>query len=165
MFKASILTTAGLFVAISASAMPNVGDQAVYDVTSTQGGQSTKFAYVMEIVSYDAAANKFLQQNKYQIPGQPERVETEWKDASEYVSDATVDDVLANCRDYGGTPQTIKVPAGTFPTCKLPVSDQKRLQIAGSMWVAKVSFGIARSDTTENGQHTLVELRSFHVLP
>lgn len=59
--------------------------------------------------------------------------------------------VLSQCVQSSGTPETVVVPAGTFPACKF--SNQS----GGSTWIADVPFGMVKVVTAELS----LELTSF----
>jgi len=158
MLKTTILSA--FFLSTAAFAMPQVGDQAVYDLTLTKDGQTYHAVGVEELVATDGS--RFLQRETQKMDGQPEQVSENWKDASELVSDARADQMLAQCAQAGGSPATTTVPAGSFATCALDVNNQDEGGVpSGKVWLGKVPFGVVHAEVTQNGVTTLIDLRSF----
>jgi hypothetical protein len=145
-------------VSASAYATPKLGDFAQFDLTISLDGQSAQGEMVQEIVQ--ANGEKFLERNTVNIPGQAPEVTENWKPASEFMDDATIDAILANCADAGGSLQNVSVPAGTFTTCALNFDNEES---RGTAWVAKVPFGVARLQSTIKANNVTVDalLRSF----
>lgn len=146
----SVLFTATAF------AMPAVGDNAVYSLQLSQGGQTISGTLETTITANNAGT--FSIESKIDLGGQ-KQVQTEQKQANELVSDALIADVMANCSNYGGKIQSVTVPAGTFNACALPAQPQDG---TGFTWIAPVAFGVVKVDTTDTqGQKTYAELNSF----
>lgn len=142
-----------------AFAAPKVGDTATFDATVTVGAATTKATAVLELLKQDG--EKFLQRTTVTYEGAQPSVTEEWKESSELLDDARVDEVLAACAAQGGKPGKITVPAGTFEACELGYDDDGS---AGTDWIAKVPFGTAKSEYTlkADGKRVELSLRSFH---
>jgi hypothetical protein len=156
--KISMILLAFFGMNISAFAMPTVGDQALFAVTDTTNGQNYTGTVEIKLVSFDAAAKQWDEQELITVGGQTNtRQQTLTTD--QLLTDASVQGILNNCTAYNGTLQTITVPAGTFGTCALPDNGNGQ---TGTVWVSNVTFGIVQSDTTNssNGEHTVLKLIS-----
>lgn len=154
--KSVFVSLASLLVTASAFAMPAVGDQALYNVNLTQGAQSMTGTLEQLITGMDGSL--FVVQQTTNM-GKDSQVQTDKKAAQDLLSDATVNMVLQNCAANGGKSETITVPAGTFPTCAIPVQDSEG---TGTYWIGAVAFGIVKGDFKySNGVHAVMDLQSF----
>lgn len=153
--KTAFMTLASLLVTASAFAMPAVGDQALYNFSVTQGGQTISGTMEQVITGMDGA--KFVVQVTTNT-GKDSQVDVQKMDAQDLLSDSTVTSILQNCAGYGGKPEIVNVPAGSFATCGLPASGEN----TGTIWVGDVAFGIVKADMTnsQSGAHTLADLQS-----
>lgn len=154
----SILALA--LVSTSAYATPRLGDFAAFNAVISVNGQTIQADVQQEIVQQDAGNNQFLERQTVVLSGRSPEVTDSWKAADEFLDDATIDAILANCAAAGGTSQAITVPAGAFDTCAVPFDNESTQGIA---WIAKVPFGVAKADSLnkENGMNVSMELRSF----
>lgn len=145
-------------VSASAYATPKLGDYAAFDLTATQNGQTAQGTLEQEIVQ--ANGDQFLERQTVTFSGQTPEVSEGWKAVSDFLDDATIDAIVANCASAGGSAQSITVPAGTYNTCAMNFDNQDS---QGTVWITMVPFGVARVDTTikENGVQVSALLRSF----
>jgi hypothetical protein len=153
-----ILLTAGVFLmASSAFAMPKVGDDATYAVTVTEGSQATKGSLEMQLASYDSGADQYDEKVTLTVGGQTQSWDNQVQSQA-LLSDSDIEQALSNCAAIGGKADNVTVPAGTFAACGLPMDDG---QNSGTVWLAKVSFGMVKQDTTDaSGKRTVAELQS-----
>lgn len=131
----ALLMASLLIVSASALAMPKVGDSALYRI-QTQG---MTFTQKIELVSYDASDDTFVQKETTTHQGQSQ-VEVNNVAASDLINDQTADLMLQYCQSQmGGTLQNISVTAGTFATCSVydPASQSQ-------VWMGKVPFGMVK---------------------
>ena len=143
-----------LFLSASAFAMPKVGDDALYDVTKTQGDSTVKGAYETQLVSFDSAANVFNEKITVTVNGQSQS-QTQQVDPSGLLTDDQVNEAMSNCSAFGGKTDKVTVPAGTFDTCSLQTSD------GSTIWISNVSFGLVKEvATAADGSAVQFELRS-----
>lgn len=146
-----------LLVLISGSiafATPAVGDYANYNLTVIQGGQTLTGSYELAIVGKTATGFKVT--TTITVPDQPAQYEEQDVAANQMLGDAQIGSILGQCSMYGGTLESVTVPAGTFETCNLPTD-------TGRASVASVPFGIVKqSQKSESGEMT-IELKSFVV--
>jgi hypothetical protein len=157
----SLLVFSALVFSLSAYASPKVGDYAAYATTLSLNGQTIQADVQRELTQFNASTNQYLERQTTQISGQSPQVNESWTDASNYLDDATIDSVLANCAASGGALQAVSVPAGSFNTCALPFSSDDS---SGTAFVAKVPFGVVRLDSVRksDGMTTQMNLRAFH---
>src|SRR5690606_17551356 len=122
--------------------------------------QQANGSFQQEIVQFDSAKNEFLERQTVLMEGQPSEVTDLWKPASEYIDDATIDAILANCDSVGGTPQAVTTRAGVFNTCAMNFDQEDS---SGTAYVAKVPFGVARVDTVlkSNGVSIVLMINNF----
>jgi hypothetical protein len=154
--KTIFMSLVSMLFAATAFAMPAVGDNAVYNVTISQGGQSV--AGTLESTITAANGGTYTVESKINLGGQSQ-VQNDQRSEQEMVSDALVGQIMGNCAQYGGKLESVTVPAGTFNACALPADPQ---DVTGYTWVAQVAFGVVKVDTTNTqGQRTYGELKSF----
>jgi hypothetical protein len=145
-----------LFFVAPALAFPAVGDRVVFDGTYTSpDGLAVVYTQTMEIVAFDAGAEIFTLSNTFVSSGKPIQ-DTETIPASEMVSDIKVREVLDGCEAAGGTIEDIRVPAGTFRTCRSSKQD------GGTVWTADVPFGLVKEIYFDGEDRVEVELRGLH---
>lgn len=137
-------------------AMPKVGDLSNYNGTfQGSGGGSIAFTQALQLTSFNAQANTYAMTSTLVTPNQT-KTETENVNAADLLTTEQVADALANCPAYGGTAETIVVPAGSFATCKIVNNDGSQI------WVAQVPFGIAKQISYDEDKNILtLELASF----
>ncbi|MGZ3655387.1 MAG: hypothetical protein ACXVB9_02580 [Bdellovibrionota bacterium] len=162
MLKTTILSVFALLLSSAAFAMPTVGDQAVYDVTIVKDGQTYNATSVIELAQFDAAKNQFLERETQTMAGQQPQVTDTWKNASDLITDAKADQLLANCSAAGGVSATVNVPAGNFSTCVLPVQDDAG-KPSGKVWISKVPFGVVHAEVDQDGVTAVVNLRTYTI--
>jgi hypothetical protein len=134
----AFLILAALVVSTSAFAMPKVGDKALYEGTMKHNGQDMAFTMESVLTAYDAAANRYNQTNTMQMQGET-HAESGWVDAVNLLTDAQIDQVLAECAKFGGVSEEVAVKAGRYQTCRLANGD-------GTVSLGKVAFGIVKID-------------------
>jgi hypothetical protein len=154
--KTIFMSLVSVLFAATAFAMPTVGDNAVYNVTISQGGQSMTGTLESTITAANNGA--YTIESKINMGGQSQ-VQNDQRTEQDMVSDALVGQILGSCAQYGGKMESVTVPAGTFNACALPADPQNG---TGYTWVAQVAFGVVKVDTTDTqGQRTYGELKSF----
>jgi putative hemolysin len=149
------LASMTLLLSVAAAATPKVGDYSEFDLTVSQGAQSMVGTYSMAIVS--EAGDQVSTLTTIHFEGQTDQVKEEVSKKAEMLNDQTIADVLTNCAQYGGTLETVTVPAGAMNSCKLALQENK-----GHAWIAAVPFGIAKQVLTspEGAVYTL-DLKRF----
>ena len=144
-----------------ALAYPTIGDQALLKGTATSGGMTANVSLDRSIKDFDASSNSYVVVETQSVDGQ-EATATSVMTADELISKAQVDMAITYCAQAGGTSESLTVPAGTFATCKMEVTDENN-QPSGHVWIADVAFGIAKYSNTEaDGTSYTLELESFH---
>jgi hypothetical protein len=157
-FIALAITLAGL----AAEATPGVGDKSVFAVTLTSGAQNMNGHLTMEITAYDAATDMWTVVTNTEMNGQKQSQTTPTKTA-DLIADASIDSMLSNCAGSGGKTDSVVSPAGTFPSCAVPISDD---QSSGTLWISKVPFGYSKWTTTrKDGLIVAGILESFVAAP
>ena len=155
MFKTAFVLSLAL-LAGSAMATPKIGDQANFSLTISKAGQTIPGAISFELTQFDASRNQFLQHQVTQVQGGQTQTQDNWVSANDMLTDEKIDAVIANCVRAGGQNQSIQVPAGTYPTCALPINGNDGTK--GVVWVAKVPLGLVRFDSTNNDGVTVSAL-------
>lgn len=154
--KTIFISLVSVLFTTAALAMPAVGDNAVYSLQISQGGQSMSGTLETTITGF--ANGSYSLESKINMGGQ-QQVQNDQRQAQEMVTDALISQIMTNCAQYGGKLESVTVPAGTFNTCALPVNPQDG---TGTTWVANVPFGLVKVDSTDTqGQKTFGELNSF----
>lgn len=154
--KTIFISLVSVLFTTAAMAMPAIGDNAVYSLQISQGGQSVSGTLETTITANNSGT--FSIESKINLGGQSQ-VQTEQKSEQEMVSDALIADLMSNCANYGGKIESVTVPAGTFNACALPAQPQDG---TGFTWIAPVAFGVVKVDMTNpQGQKTYAELNSF----
>lgn len=123
-----------------AEATPALGDKSVYDVTLAKGGQSMVGTVSFELTAYNKSTDSWTQISITDFNGQ-KRTQTETIEGQDLLDDATIDSILTDCAGRGGKEETIDSPAGSFPSCAVPVVNSDG---TGTVWVAKVPFGFSK---------------------
>lgn len=155
--KAAWTMLPAFLMTATAFAMPNVGDDAVFDATITSGTQSYQGTAEFSLTSYDASTDQFNQHTVQTIGGSTQANDA-LVDHLAFITDAQATDAVASCAHYGGTAATVTVPAGTFATCAIPVQNPGQ---TGTSWIAPVAFGVVKQDVTNSdGSHVVLSLRT-----
>lgn len=148
------LTLAVTALSLAAQAMPAVGDTANFSgQTATGSGQLVQFTMSMQLTAFDAASQTWTEQVTTTVPGRPAQVQTKQVATSDLISDATVTQLIANCAGEGGVAETVTVPAGTYPTCR--ITDNQ----GAAYNVGQVPFGIVQA--AQPSSQLSMQLQSF----
>lgn len=150
---AFFLTTA---VATLAMAYPSVKDMASFKGKySSAAGGDIDYNQTLEVINFDAASKVYTLKSTVNYNGQT-NVQNQEISADELLTNEKVANILANCSEMGGAPDSLTTAAGTFNTCKVP---QER---GGQIWVGDLPFGFAKEIfIDEEGNRTEVEVVSF----
>jgi len=150
--KYLVLAVAFLSCAV-ASAMPKIGDYSAMNVILNNNPIGT---LENELTQYDATKNQYLQVTTQTYSGTKQTSQS-WTNG---ISDTEIANILAACTNYGGNPQTVTEPAGTFSTCALPVNNNGAV---GQVWIGAVALGIVKIDLTQGANHIIADLASFRL--
>lgn len=131
--------------------MPKVGDYVNLNLTLNNAPVGT---LEEEFIQFDATKNQYLEQITETLSGKRD-VSTNWTTG---VTDAEIAAYVSGCAQYGGAPQTITEPAGTFATCAIPVNNNGSV---GTMWIGAVPMGIVKIDVTSGSNHVVADVASF----
>lgn len=160
---------------IAAFAIPNVGDDAVFNVAASDGAHSLTGTDEWNLVSFDQSSGNYDEKDTFTQTGAAPQVKDNKVAAKDILDSAAVNDELANCVAGGGQLATVTVPAGTFDTCAVPISSSAAQALlsrirrhrplnassTGNVWVAaNIAFGMAKIDSTSQGVHIIYELAS-----
>jgi hypothetical protein len=137
---ASTIAVLGLLIAVAAGATPKIGDKSIYNVNLSMGSQSMDGKVTFELTAFDATTDAWSQVTTTEFNGK-RNIQQSTMSTKDLLTDAMIDDVLANCAAKGGTAETVTSPAGDLPSCAVPVSNGSG---TGTVWVAKVPFGYAK---------------------
>lgn len=146
--KMFVVLSSLVFAAV-AQATPAVGDKVSFSGTWGSDAVSQTLAFV----AFNGTEYKKVTTTKIGVNAA--QTAEEWVNKDDTASDAALQDIVTNCANYGGKPETITVPAGTFPTCKAP------MQSGGTMNIGVVPFAIVRVDTFVDGKALTMTLGSF----
>lgn len=140
----------------AAIAMPSIGDTSMFNGNiQGSGGGRMDFTQSLQLTAYDANTERFTLHTELKTSSQT-RVQDQQIAAEEFLTTEQVTDALANCPSYGGTSETLTVPAGTFASCKIIQND------GSQVWVAQVPFGIAKQVSYDEDKNMMtLELASF----
>lgn len=138
--KSSLALLTVTLASMIAEATPALGDKSVYDVTLAKGGQSMAGTVTFELTNYNKATNSWTQTSTTEFNSQ-KQTQTETIQGKDLLDDATIDTVLGNCAARGGKTETVTSPAGSFPSCAVPVTNSDG---TGTVWVSKVPFGFSK---------------------
>ena len=144
-----LLILALLISSPALAAAPKTGDTATYDVTTTQvPDQTGKLTWT--VGALDPAADTAVLTQSLTFMGRTQTSQL----TTQYRTLAVVDQVVASCAQFGGTPEALDVPAGHFNTCRLHEEDDKAVKTA---WFASVPvLGFAKfTQTTKNDNVTM----------
>jgi hypothetical protein len=149
--KVIVSALAALAFSAVAHATPAVGDIANY-----AGNWGTDaVTQTVSFTAFDQATNSFKQSTTTTIGTQAPASQEDVVKMEDTASDAALQDIVTNCANYGYVPETITVPAGTYPTCKIA------LEQGGFVYVGVVPFAVIKFDTTQDGKPLVLELQSF----
>jgi len=154
--KTLFMSLVSILFAATAFAMPSVGDQALYNVTMSQGGQ--QMVGTLEQLITANNNDMYDVQMTFNFNGSSQ-VKNEQRDIQDLMTDGYLNDILTNCQQYGGQSGPVTVSAGTFDACALPINDNDQ---TGTYWLGNVAFGLLKVDMkSKDGQETHSELQSF----
>lgn len=145
-----VLSTLALSLfAIAAHAAPKVGDVAFF--RGTWGADN-----ISQEVKFTAwNGSQFTKVTTTTIGARPPATSSEQVDFNRTASDAAIDDLLRNCAARGGVAETVLVPAGSFPSCKVAASG------GGFVWFGQVPFAVLWWNTTVDSKPLVLRLVSF----
>ena len=143
-----------LTVSTLAQAMPAVGDTSTFQGTTLYQGNQAAFQTVMTLTQFDASKNSYIKTTTTTANGMQPQVEQKTVAASELITDATINYVLANCASQNGVLEAVTVPAGNFNTCRIS-------QKGATYNVGAVPFGIVKG--TDPASQTVLQLSSFQL--
>ncbi len=155
LFSAAVV----LLTSSAAFAYPAIGDYAMMKGTASNGQQNANISLERSIMDFDATNDSFVVVETQEVDGQAQTT-TSIDKRDDMITQEQVTQILTYCSMFGGVSESITVPAGTFPTCKLPTKDENDQQ-DGMVWVGDVSFGIVRAIGTQQGAEYHLELESF----
>lgn len=145
-----------LLASTAAFAYPTVGDHVLMSGTATMNGQTAPFTLERTIKSFDSAAQQYIVSETQTIAGNAQTQDSPTA-AADMLSADQVQQILSMCAMYSGTTETITVKAGTFATCKLPLTDQSGAA-NGFGWIGDVEFGIVKVTGNNNGVDYVLEV-------
>jgi hypothetical protein len=140
-----------------AFAYPAVNDSVTYTGTYTEQGQTFPVTLSTSLTAYNAQAGQYQQNDVQTIAGETQTQDS-WVDEGDLLGPDQVRYLIANCKQRGGTLETITSQAGVFNTCKVSQADSDTVQ---TYWFADVPFGIAQINTvgkTDEGQTYTIAL-------
>lgn len=156
--KKALILVSVFVMSTAAYAMPNVGDEAMFAVTTTQSGQTLTGTMEFKLMSHDTTTDNWDEQITTSIAGQTSN-QDQTLTSSSLLTDLQAQQILASCGSVNGALATITVPAGTFNTCAVPQNNNGE---TGTVWVADVTFGIVQENLTNSstGQQITIQLQS-----
>lgn len=150
-----------ILASAAAFATPTVGDNSLFSLKIEQNGAFMAGSYEISLTAVDATGG-FKMQSIVTIEGQEPNVSESVVEKKNFLTDAQIADVLANCQSYGGALENYTAPTFTTQTCKLPQTNEQG-QPAGEVYIAAVPFGVAKQVEIEpsTGRTTTLELQKF----
>jgi hypothetical protein len=117
-----------------------------------------QFTSTVELISFDAATNTFVQNTTTDFLGQT-NVESETVAVEDLSSDEQIDLTLSLCEgaEINGKLETVTVLAETFSACTITSDD------SSSVSMGKVPFGVLKMNSVSEGMPVSLELMSFTV--
>ncbi len=149
--KVIVSALAALAFSSVAYASPAVGD--AVNFSGTWGAEAVTQA--ISFTSFDQASNTFKQMTTTTIGTAAPASQEDTVKFEDTASDAALQDLVTNCATYGYVPETITVPAGQFPSCKIA------MEAGGFVWIGVVPFAVLKFDTVSDGKPLVLELMSF----
>ena len=139
-----------LLVGLNAVASPRVGDriEVVGKINFSQD-----LLGVQEVLAQ--RGNEMLIRSLFTADGITSNEEW-WENIDDMFNTDDFDMIIGHCGQEGGSIQTITVPAGTFKTCMVPLSDA-----SGHVWIGKVPFGTVKVFGNMGGTHMDASLKSY----
>ena len=140
-----------------ASAYPSVKDKANFNGVYAGGaGGHINYIQSMEVTAYNDSTKEYTLHAIVTVANKEPNTQDQQVTADKMPSSEMIKDILAKCAEYGGTPETLTVAAGTFQTCS---SVQER---GGKVYLADVPFGIVKQVAIdEDGNINTLELASY----
>lgn len=103
------------------------------------GGGSMNFTLSLEITNVVNNGTQFVVHSVTTLPNGKVQAQDETYNASDLLSQETVNEILSQCSQSGGVIESVTVPAGTFQACSLPQ------QNGGRVWIGDVTFGLVKN--------------------
>lgn len=147
----------GLSISATVFADPNNGDTAVYKGTAVNAsGVPAKATITFSIDRYDPINHTFIYKTETLFDGTTvPHITEELTDESGIANRLILAGLLQACEADGGKKETLKVPAGTFKTCRTVSGDHRLTSNFGV-----VPFGtIKEIDDNFGTQKTLVSFK------
>jgi len=120
--KFVFLIIAAMFSLPALASAPQVGDQAVYDVTTP--GATTQ--YVRSIIEYSSVSQSYLV-DFYQVGSPQGTHSTTWLTAAALEGNERF---ISDCTGSGGKTVPVTVPAGSFNACEIPADGDVIVDLA-----------------------------------
>ena len=154
----TLAVAVSMFVMVPSSfAMPNVGDEALFDYTVTQNGETQTGTLEARLVSFDQTKNQYDETYTITLNGTTQTGDFPM-DVTDLLTDAQLADILTHCEAHGGSHESVTVPAGTYDTCAIPYTADNA---SGTTWYGNAKFGVIQDvDHDTNGETETYKLRS-----
>lgn len=133
-----------LLIGLNAVAQSKVGDWASYKINSvTAAGEIRSGTETVKVLKINKKTEQLLLHTIVIEENGPYRLDEQtWQDSADFVDAEVGQAYLDQCshEDIGGVLETVTVPAGTLPACKV-------LEPAGisGEWYGAVPFGLVKS--------------------
>ena len=148
-----------LFMAtLGAHAFPKVGSSATFvGVYEGGGGGQMAFEQTLKILAEEKSDNGVVYKLGVMVvvDGQTQNNE-ELVLGTDLLDTNTVRLVLAHCKENGGQPETVAVPAGSFAACLFQGQDGSKT------WIGDIPFGVIKQVSVDEEENKMtLELKAF----
>ena len=146
----------GFFAVSLAHAMPTIGDDVIFSSVRVNAGAVITGTFEMKLVSFnsgnsgDSTSGKWTEKQTTTENGVA-KVQNQQIPGSALLTDSAVALILTNCTTMGGTLQTVTVPAGSFPTCAIPIIVISPPEHSGSLKAS--SLGLFKKTSRNRMEH------------
>lgn len=131
-----------VFFVLAGQAHPNVGDVVVYRHLPFQNKKPTSTETQQEIVALNAKNGMYTFQTTTTLVDGTQKESQEQMAGSDILSKESIKGILSKCKQLKWSYEVIKVPAGTFKTCKMTSEGT-------TSWIANVPLGIVKFQSAE----------------
>ncbi|MCB0340649.1 MAG: hypothetical protein H6626_13430 [Pseudobdellovibrionaceae bacterium] len=144
---------------------PEMGDQAILTGTIAVNGEPFPAKLQQQLVEQKGDGEEMLLTSQFFIEDTLASDESEWKKRKDLPDNSLVQMILAVCEQQGGVKESIKVPAGTYDTCKFPIEENgmaqfgvkpagfsSQSQISGFYWIGLAPFALIKIHQVESDE-------------
>lgn len=150
----TLLVILSALITFSAYSAPRVGDMISMTGTFTPvSGPQQSLESQQIILAYDSGSDRFTIQQTVTVNGVPTVTSDSIPSANIFAEERGAQ-VVAQCLQLGGLLETLSLPAGIFPTCRMQNG-------SAALWIAQVPFGAVKIHSEDATGVTEMTLNSF----